>query len=135
MIDRKDFTLLSNVLKPREVVMFLHFKIMADWDEKHVNYNTARKTIREIQVERLPSWSIGKICESRKILMDKGLLAHVDRTRVRLSEEKVLHPELIVPVIEPTVPIAEPAVQEAGQSRVEEIKKQISEMTKKFGKF
>jgi hypothetical protein len=125
MIEAKDFILLSNRLKPRDVLMFLHFKAMVDWDIRHKNYNTVRKTVREIKAERLPTWSIGKIWSAKKILLAEGLLVPVDRCRVRLNEKKVLYPEL-------NVPITEQSVQEAGQNRIDEIKGQISDIVKKW---
>jgi hypothetical protein len=125
MIAIKDFILLSNKLKPREVVLFLHYKAMADWDIRHKNYNTVGKTLREIRTEKLSSWSVAKICDSRQILIDKGLLIPIDRSRVRLNEPKILYPEL-------NVQQPEQVVQDDGQSRINKIKEDIKNIVKKW---
>lgn len=121
----KELIEISNRLTPRDAIMFLNFRAMVDWDVRHKNFNTAKKTIREIQAERLPTWSIGTIWSAKKALINEGLLIPVGRSRVQLNEN------IIRKAIQ-TVQSSEPLVQDDGQSRISKIKEDIKNIVKKW---
>jgi hypothetical protein len=63
-------------LSDQEERLFLKYVSLADWDRKNSKtFGMVRNiSIRKLKDEYLPGWSIGKICEIRKKLIDKGYL-------------------------------------------------------------
>lgn len=72
---RQEFTRLTKILTDREIVLFLTLITHAGWDHRHKDhYSKVNKTLREIQQEYLPEWSLGKVHDVITALKDKGFI-------------------------------------------------------------
>jgi predicted transcriptional regulator len=72
---RPEFDRLTKNLSERETTLFLALVIHAGWDPRHKDhYSKVNKTLREIQQEYLPKWSLGKVHSVITVLKDKGFI-------------------------------------------------------------
>lgn len=72
---RPELARLTKSLSEREITLFLTLVTHAGWDPRHRDhYSKVNKTLREIQQEYLPEWSLGKVHDVVTALKDKGFI-------------------------------------------------------------
>jgi hypothetical protein len=117
---KEELKFLSNHFKSNECVLFLHYRSIMDWDERHKNFGTAKKTIREMKRDQLPSWSIGKIWMVRKRLIQKKLLIKMADNRYQVAENKFQFTEK-------AIRDPEKNVREDEEDKIDKTKQEISD--------
>jgi len=76
---RTDIEKEKTLTDPETRLFRLYIRIV-DWDKKHRDtFGSSEATIRNIKEYYLPNWSIGKICEKRKTLIEKRFLEKKNR--------------------------------------------------------
>lgn len=72
---RPEFARLTKDLSERETVLFLTLVSHAGWDSRHKDhYSKVNKTLREVQQEYLPEWSLAKVHSVITALKNKGFI-------------------------------------------------------------
>lgn len=79
---RQELTVRLKNLNDQEFRLMIHLASLTDWDIRHPNFGTLRKTVRDIKDEQLPSWGIGKISRITNNLIEKGFLSRLESSRI-----------------------------------------------------
>lgn len=84
-IYQKDLKRLT-VLKDREFRLYIHYLSFVIWDSSKSTFGSTNKSLREIKRESLPKWSISKIFEVQRILIEKGFLTKHSDGRIEVKD-------------------------------------------------
>lgn len=136
-LHRWDYLERMKVLKDQEKVLFLTYTMLADWDERHEDFGLIKKSIRELQKEVLPDWSIGKISMTTKSLILKNFLARKGRfvsvEHYWLFRSGQTEAQWAFSQIEQGVQLAELSVQRAERKKAAKLKQEILNVSQKLG--
>lgn len=104
-------------LTDQEYRLLMIYRGSCDWDPKHINFGTSDISLREIKKDLLPGWSLGKLSEVRKKMVENGGLRQTSRTRFGIKNPEIFYKkrvrdiELVVQSAERNVHSTEQAVR------------------------
>lgn len=101
-------------LSDAELRLFFVYRRIVDWDNKHTNtFGSTAITIRQLKAAYLPNWSIGKINNTQRSLIQKRWLEKLPEHRMGIREYRIYRAkgfqlaEKYIPYIRQGVPLPE----------------------------
>jgi polyhydroxyalkanoate synthesis regulator phasin len=135
LIDRKGLT-------DQEYRLLDVYACLVCWDSKNKDrFGTVTDlTIRDIHVEHLPAWSVGKISGVIKSLIKKGRLTRLPKKRMCVEnfwiyQSKPQQAEQAFQLIEQGIQPTEQNIQLVEQNRKDELQNGIAKLVEKFTPF
>ena len=134
---RREVELEKSLTDP-ELRLYLLCRRLADWDPRHKEgFGTVKASIRKLQKEYLPRWSVGKICTTINGLIAKGWLERLGSGVVGVKnfwiyQLLVSQADQILQQIEQGVPLSEQTVRQPVQGQKFDFEQARRDLAKKL---
>ncbi len=118
------------------------YACLVRWDRKNIEHFgiVSELSIRDIQKDHLPHWSVGKISQIITSLIKKGLLTRLPKKRMRVEnfwiyQAKIQQVERAIHLIEQGIQPSEQNIQLAEQKQRDELQQAKSKIVENFSSF